>query len=173
MDIEFRELTEPTPEIAQYFEKWENDPALVHLIRPNRDREALEAREAITVNDLQERLEHQRFYLIYLQGRLIGVMDYQVDPRHLYKKEAGTAWIGIVIGEEAGRGRGIGIPAMRFLEEQIKAQGLKRIELGVFEFNTNAIKLYQKLGYQEIARLEDFTYWDGRMWQDIRMEKYL
>ncbi len=173
MDIEFRELTEPTPEIAQSFEKWENDPRLVHLIRPNQDHEALEAREAVTVNDLIERLKHHHFYLIYLAGQLIGEMDYQVDPRHLYRKESGTAWIGIVIGEEAGRGRGIGPLAMQYLEDQIRAQGLKRIELGVFEFNTNAIKLYQKLGYQEFARIENFTYWDGRMWQDIRMEKYL
>ena len=100
-------------------------------------------------------------------------MDYQVDPRHLYKKEPGTAWIGIVIGEQAGRGRGIGVPAIQHLEEQIQRQGLKRIELGVFEFNTNAIRLYQKLGYREIARIKDFTYWDGKMWQDIRMEKYV
>ena len=173
MDIEFRELTEPTPEIAQSFEKWENDPTLVHLTRPNRDLEALEAREPVSVKDLEERLKHHHFYLIYLEGRLIGEMDYQVDPKHLYKKETGTAWIGIVIGEDAGRGRGIGSLAMQYLEKQIQAQGLKRIELGVFEFNRNAIKLYQKLGYQEIARIEDFTYWDGRMWQDIRMEKYL
>jgi RimJ/RimL family protein N-acetyltransferase len=173
MDIEFRELTEPTPEIAQSFEKWENDPTLVHLIRPNRDLEALEAREPVSVKDLEERLKHHHFYLIYLEGRLIGEMDYQVDPKHLYKKETGTAWIGIVIGEDAGRGKGIGSLAMQYLEKQIQAQGLKRIELGVFEFNRNAIKLYQKLGYQEIARIEDFTYWDGRMWRDIRMEKYL
>ena len=173
MDIEFSELTEPTPEIAKSFEKWENDPRLVHLIRPNRDRKALEAREPVTVKDLEERLQHHRFYLIHLQGKLIGEMDYQVDPRHLYKKEAGTAWIGIVIGEDAGRGRGIGSLAMQYLEEQIRAQGLKRIELGVFEFNTNAIHLYQKLGYREFARIADFTFWDGKMWQDIRMEKYL
>ena len=62
---------------------------------------------------------------------------------------------------------------MQYLEEQIRAHGWKRIELGVFEFNTNAIKLYQKLGYQEFARIANFTYWEGRMWQDIRMEKYL
>lgn len=49
----------------------------------------------------------------------------------------------------------------------------QRIELGVFEFNTNALKLYQKLGYKEINRTEDFTYWNGKMWHDIRMEKYL
>jgi RimJ/RimL family protein N-acetyltransferase len=125
------------------------------------------------VKSLQEQLEHQHTFLIYLQGRLIGEMDYQVDPGHLFRKERGTAWIGIIIGEDAGRGRGIGSLAMQYLEEQIRALGLKRIELGVFEFNTNAIKLYQKLGYQEFARIADFTYWEGRMWQDIRMEKYL
>jgi RimJ/RimL family protein N-acetyltransferase len=100
-------------------------------------------------------------------------MGYQVDPEHLYKKEPGTAWIGITIGEENGRGKGIGVLALQHLEEQIKVKGLKRMELGVFEFNTNAIKLYKKLGFREFARLEDFTYRDGKMWQDIRMEKYL
>ena len=100
-------------------------------------------------------------------------MDYRVDPGYLYKNEPGTAWIGILIGEAAARGRGIGAPAIQYLEEQIEVQGCRRIELGVFEFNTNAHKLYQKLGYREIARIQDFTYWDGKMWQDIRMEKYV
>jgi len=62
---------------------------------------------------------------------------------------------------------------MRYLEEQIRDNGLHRIELGVFEFNLPAIKLYQKMGYQEISRIDDFTYWQGKMCQDIRMEKYL
>ena len=127
----------------------------------------------MTMNDLIQRLEYSRIYLIYLSGRLIGEMDYQVDPAHLYKKEVGTAWLGITIGEESGRGKGIGYQALLFLEAQIKLQGLKRIELGVFEFNTNAIKLYQKSGFREIGRIEGFTYWQGRMWQDIRLEKYL
>ena len=34
-------------------------------------------------------------------------------------------------------------------------------------------KLYQKAGYQEICRIPDFTFWQGKMWQDIRMEKYV
>jgi RimJ/RimL family protein N-acetyltransferase len=42
--------------------------------------------------------------------------------------------------------------------------------MGVFEFNANAKKLYQKFGYQEIGRVKDFTFWQGRLWQDIRME---
>jgi len=173
MDIEFRKLTKPTTKIAEQITKWENDPALILFTRPNKDRAALESRETVTVEDLQKRLEHHHIYLMYLENNLVGEMDFQVDPGYLFKKEPGTAWIGITIGEESARGRGIGVLAMQYLEQQIKQYGLKRIELGVFEFNTNAIKLYRKLGYQEIARFDNFTFWQDKMWQDIRMEKYI
>jgi RimJ/RimL family protein N-acetyltransferase len=108
-----------------------------------------------------------------VDSQLVGEMNYQVDPGHLYKKEPGTAWVGINIGRASARGKGIGTKAMLFLEKQAREQGLKRMELGVFEFNSNAIKLYKKLGYQEIGRIKNFTYYQGKMWQDIRMEKHL
>jgi GNAT superfamily N-acetyltransferase len=146
---------------------------LIYLTRPNENEAALGRRETVTVEDLTQRLTDHHLYLIYLDDQLIGEMSYQVDPPHLYKKETGTAWIGITISEEIGRGKGIGYQALEYLEEQIKAHGLKRMELGVFEFNTNAIKLYNKLGYKEIARIDNFTYWQGKIWQDIRMEKYV
>ena len=173
MELDFRELTDPTIEIAESFDKWENDPTLIPFIRPNKDNAALEFREAVTVKTLEQRLVHHHMYLIYLDSQLIGTMDYRIDPTYLYKKETGTAWLGILIGEEANRGKGIGTPAIRYLEEQIRRQELRRIELGVFEFNTNAIKLYQKLGYVEIARIDGFTFWQDKTWQDIRMEKYV
>ena len=173
MNIDFKKLTHPTPEIADSFSKWENDPILISLTRPNLDEADLLTRRPVTVDDLIARLKHSHMYLIYSQGELVGEMDYKVDPAYIYKKVQGTAWIGITIGEESGRGKGIGYLAMEYLEKQIKLQGLKRIELGVFEFNTPAVKLYQKAGYKEIARIEEFTYWQGQMWQDIRMEKYL
>ena len=173
MDVKFKKLIKPDTEVLEYLNKWENDAALIPLIRPNRNQEALEIREVLTAQDLEERLVHNHTFLIYQDGKLVGEMDYQIDPKHVYKKETGTAWIGIILGEESARGKGIGQQALQYLEEEIRNQGLKRIELGVFEFNTSAIKLYQKAGYQEIGRLPDFTYWNDRMWQDIRMEKYL
>lgn len=171
MDIKFEKLTHPTAEIAECFSKWENDPSLIHLIRPHPDQDSLDRRESITVEDLERRLEHSHIYLIYLDGELVGEMDFQVDPKHLYKKDISTAWIGIVIGEESARGKGLGLLAMQYLEKEIEGRGLQRLELGVFEFNTNAIKLYQKAGYKEIGRIPDFTYWQGKFWEDIRMEK--
>jgi RimJ/RimL family protein N-acetyltransferase len=173
MNIQFKKLTEPTPSIVEAFNRWENDPAIIPLTRPNKDKEDLERREKITLNDLSKRLEHHPTYLIYLDDILIGEMNYMVDPGHLYKKEAGTAWIGITIGEPQGRGKGFGNQAIQYLEEQIKMEGLARIELGVFEFNKNAMKLYRKMGYKEIGYIENFTYWEGKMWTDIRMEKYV
>ena len=173
MDIHFEKLTQPTPEIAAAFSKWENDPVLIPLTRPNLNEADLLSRKSVTVEDLMDRLKHSHMYLIYAGDELVGEMDYKVDPAYVYKKVAGTAWIGITIGEESGRGKGIGRQALRYLEGQVKSAGLKRIELGVFEFNSQAIKLYQKASYKEIARIEEFTFWQGRMWQDIRMEKYL
>jgi RimJ/RimL family protein N-acetyltransferase len=173
VDVKFRKLTEPTAEIAEYSTQWENDSTLIPFIRPNKDHQALEARETVTTQDLEQRLEHHQVYLIYLEERLIGEMDYQVDPKQVYKKETGTARIGIIIGKEIVRGKGIGHQALQYLEEEIRKQGLKRIELGVFEFNISAIKLYQRAGYKEIGRTPDFAYWQGKMWQDIRMEKYV
>jgi RimJ/RimL family protein N-acetyltransferase len=173
MNIQFTKVIEPTTEIAEVLNKWENDPSLVYLIRPHPNAESLQKKESVTEESLAKRLEHNHTYMIQLDGQLIGEMNFQIDPAHLYKKEKGTAWVGINIGEEAGRGKGIGFTAIQILEDQAQAMGLKRVELGVFEFNTPAVKLYKKLGYQEIVRIDNFTFWDGKMWQDIRMEKYI
>ncbi|TFJ92408.1 GNAT family N-acetyltransferase [Lentibacillus salicampi] len=171
--IQFAALSEPTPGILKTLNRWENDTALQALTRPVQSEVELTEPRQLTMNDLTDRLKHENIYLIYMDDQLIGEMSYMIDPGHLYKKEPGTAWIGIVIGETKGRGNGIGYDAMKYLEEQIKKNGIKRIELGVFAFNRRAHRIYQKLGYQEIGRIEDFTSWQGEMWPDIRMEKYL
>src|SRR5262245_31117359 len=102
LGIDFKRLTNPTSEIAASFSKWENDPMLIPLIRPNISEEDLLSRKPITVDDLVERIKHSHMYLIYAGGKLVGEMDYKVDPVYVYKKVKGTAWIGISIGEESG-----------------------------------------------------------------------
>ncbi|MGM0845197.1 MAG: GNAT family N-acetyltransferase [Bacillota bacterium] len=173
MNARFEKLKYPTPETVEAINRWENDSALIPLTRPNQSKSALEVRETVTIDELRKRLEHHCIYLIFMDDRLIGEMNFMVDPSHLLKKENGSAWIAITIGEPEGRGKGLGYEAIQFLENEIRKSGLNRIELGVFEYNTQAMKLYQKLGYQEIGTIKDFTYWQGRMWKDIRMEKYL
>ncbi|MDX8362721.1 GNAT family N-acetyltransferase [Cytobacillus sp. IB215316] len=173
MKTYFIKLTEPNNSLVEVFNRWGNDPTLVPLTRPNQNKFELESQSSITIENIIQRLEHEQIYLIYQDDLLIGEMNYMVDPAHLYKKESGTAWVGITIGESEGRGKGIGYEAIKFLEDKIREEGLRRIELGVFEFNKQALKLYQKLGYNEIGRIKDFTYWQEKMWNDIRMEKWI
>jgi len=45
--------------------------------------------------------------------------------------------------------------------------------LSVFEFNKPALVLYQKLGYQEIGRISKLTFWNGKLWNSIQMEKII
>ncbi|PID16969.1 GNAT family N-acetyltransferase [Sporosarcina sp. P34] len=171
MNIEFITLTEPTSMLVNTLNRWGNDVKLKSLSQPNHSKEELERVNVLTLEDVRRRLEYQHIFLIYLENRLIGEMSYTVDPDHLFDKELETAWISISIGEPECRGLGIGFIALTYLEEQIRKRGLQRIELGVFEFNTPALKLYKKLGYQEMGRIENFTYYDGEMRADIRMEK--
>lgn len=173
MKLHFSKIEHPTTVLVDMYNRWENDRSLVPLVRPNKNAEEFDRRRKITMIDITERLNHLHVYLIYFNDQVVGEMNYMIDPSHLYRKVPKTAWIGITIGEEEARGQGVGFEAMSYLEEQIKKDGLKRIELGVFEFNTRAQQLYKRLGYKEIARLEDFTYWKGKMWADIRMEKFV
>ncbi|UTT42693.1 GNAT family N-acetyltransferase [Exiguobacterium aurantiacum] len=173
MSISLVPLREASDTIVAVFNRWNNDPTIVHLIRPARSEEELVAEHHMTVADLTERLDTHDIFLIYDDDRLVGEVNVIYDAPHLYDNERGSAWLGLVIGEPSGRGRGVGTTALTLLEERLRAQGVPRIELGVFGFNEAAHRLYRKIGYTEIARIEAFTYWNGRFWPDIRMEKRL
>ncbi|KPL60156.1 GNAT family N-acetyltransferase [Rossellomorea vietnamensis] len=173
MNLHIKKLTHPNTTILKALNQWDNDPDLIPFIHPNQNREELEQQSDMNLDELKDRLDSHHTFLLYLENKLVGEMNYMIDPGHLYKKVRGTAWVGITIGDPGARGRGIGYKAIRHLEMEIKKHGLNRIELGVFEFNTQAYKLYRQMGYQEIARIPDFTYWNDKMWSDIRMEKVL
>jgi RimJ/RimL family protein N-acetyltransferase len=63
------------------------------------------------------------------------------------------------------------------LEAQVRALrnycAQKGIELGVFEYNEPARRLYEKLGYQTKTIIPNFTWWKGRMWADHRLFKLI
>jgi len=50
------------------------------------------------------------------------------------------------------RGRGIGTQLMKLAESQATARGYRRLSLIVFERNQGAKRLYDRLGYREVAR---------------------
>ena len=169
MTVSFQLLKKPTKAIIERMVKWNNDPNLRPLIRHNKCEADLEKR--MTYSEIEEGIRHGITHIIKLDKEVVGEIGYQIEPPQLFKKEKGTVWVSIIIGEQDAHGKGVGTKAMEYIEKEIKEKGFDRIELGVFEFNKVAQGLYKKMGYEEIGRVEDFTYWNGKMWQDIRMEK--
>jgi ribosomal protein S18 acetylase RimI-like enzyme len=57
------------------------------------------------------------------------------------------------IAVDAGqRGRGVGTEAIRDLEAEARALGAEEVRLSVFGYNTGAIRLYERLGFECIEQ---------------------
>ncbi len=156
--------------------RWANDPEIRHLFRPFASKQQAQ-RPATLVNTatkLAAALEAGRlWYLIELDGVLVGEVNLVMDPPYLHDRQGKTAWFGVVIGEAQARGQGLGKAAMRHIEEVAREHGALWGQIGVFEFNAPARALYENLGYREIARIPEATWWKGKRWTDIRMQKSL
>ena len=152
---------------------WENDPnyaALCTVIKgpdaPQRFKSWEELQKHINSSNATR-------FGIYESDEFVGEFNFVFDHPALLKTQPKTAWLGIGIGSEKFRGKGYGTKAIEFLEIEVAKQGGKRIELGVFEFNHPAIKLYKKMNYLHFHITPDFTYWQGKLWADLRFEKML
>ncbi len=162
-------------EINSYV-KWENDLSLHHLTIPMRDKNS--SKELVSIQSIVKSFRSnpdraKNTFLIFDDTKPIGQISIHINPPHLYKKVEDTCWLGLTMGEKDYWGTGAAYEAMTLLEDLMKVRDIKRIELGVFEFNTRAQKFYTKLGYKKVGEVKDFTFWEGRFWNDIRMEKDL
>jgi RimJ/RimL family protein N-acetyltransferase len=155
--------------------KWDNDPAIRHLSLTFSDEGS--SLKLVTIGDVKKRLigsgDKNQFtrFLILMDEVPVGDICFCIDFDGGIIKVPHTAWLGITIGEAFARGKGIGKMAMSYLEQAAVHAGAERFELGVFEFNDVALKLYKSIGYKEVGRLPNFTYWNGKMWSDIRLLK--
>jgi RimJ/RimL family protein N-acetyltransferase len=73
-----------------------------------------------------------------------------------------VGWLSIAIGDPAHWGRGYGTEAMRLLLDfAFDELNLHRVQLTVFGYNTRAINLYEKLGFQREGTFREFLQRDG------------
>lgn len=170
--IKFREINLSSIKDFKYIAKWDNS-ADAYLFRPNfRESSGLDPISAsyiFSFHNPQKKIS----YMIEYEDEIVGKVGYTISFAQLHNSDKNTAWLDIVIGEKSARGKGIGSKAIDFIENKVREAGLKKIELGVFEFNKKAYSLYLKKGYKEIALLDNVTYYKGKWHRDIRMEKEL
>lgn len=82
---------------------------------------------------------------------------YRIDPG------TGTAEFGILLGDRAVWGRGVGTQVTRFtIEYGFDVLGLRRIYLEVLDTNERARHVYEKLGFVVEGRLREHQVRNGR-----------
>lgn len=107
MTTTFIKLAQPTSNIVEVLNRWENDPALIPLTRPNKTQSELDRRDIVSLEDLTKRMEDHYIYLIYLDDELIGEMNYVVDPPFLFKKSLELPGLASRLVKPSGEAKGL------------------------------------------------------------------
>jgi len=147
------------------FTRWYSDPEVARLTR---------YQQAPLSND-----EVQRFFFARILGsdflamaihlresdRLIGTCAFsQLDG------DNGSTLFHITIGERDAWGLGYGTEATELmLAHAFTRLALHRVALTVFEFNSRAIRSYEKCGFVVEGRARQAIARDGRFWDEIHM----
>ena len=175
MNITYRNIDFGSDADCTLLAKWANDPEIRHLATLYNDQASFATLASLERFKEREKNpnKNRTDIMILLNEIPIGEMSFELYPESDSNPVLSVAWLSIVIGEAHARGKCLGRIAMTHLENLARAAGATRAELGVFEFKERAQALYHRLGYTEFKRIPNFTFWNGKMWTDIRMGKNL
>lgn len=156
-------LSPRSPEDAEQYTKWINDPAVSdglgntsHLISVEEEREYLARRDT----GLQFAIVRRE------DDDLLGSCGIDsIQPVHQ------CASVGVFIGEEENRGRGYGGQALSLLLDYcFDTLNLHSVSLSVFSFNERAIACYRRLGFREAGRQRENYFIRGQFYDRIMMD---
>jgi RimJ/RimL family protein N-acetyltransferase len=163
--------------------RWNNDPSIRHFLRPHKNLDdyqvsATPTEEWTSRKARLTRLERKEWIIEWDKKPIGSCSISQKLPHQLLKpprvsESERVAWIGLGIGEPGFRGRGIGRATLEHLEKECRLLGMTWIEAGTFEFNEPSKKLFARGGYEQFDRVSEITFWEGRMWDDLRWRKRL
>lgn len=176
--LQYRPLDFTSLEDCRLLARWENDPAIRRFTRPFQDeadfKQPADPDELLKKYAKTPRRESVLADLmVLLDGEAVGSAGVEIDPPHQLSMKSGTAWYGITLGEARARGRGLGVEVIRHLEDLSRSAGATQAEVGVFEYNEASIRLFEKLGYRRFGSVPEMTWWDGKLWTDLRYTKSL
>jgi len=152
-----------TAQDTEIYHKWRNDIDVMQTTAPLLDVYHIEETEEF-VNQVILGSQSSKSYIIVEKEskKPIGITSLiNID----YKNR--NAECIIDIGDKESWGKGYGAETMKLLLDLgFLEMNLHRISLRVFSFNSRAIKLYEKLGFQQEGRSRESIFRDGK-WHDI------
>ncbi|MDO9445662.1 MAG: GNAT family protein [Dehalococcoidia bacterium] len=155
--------------MAPRFAAWMNEPDTVHLMGGVAYPISLLAEEDWLRTRLEPSWDEGVFLAIEAIDGPEAVVIGTIELRHL-NAEARRGEVGILIGQPEYRGGGYGTEAMALLCGFAFAElGLQRIELNTSEFNTRAVRAYEKVGFVLEGRQRRRTHLAGRYYDVLLM----
>ncbi|TFG17923.1 MAG: N-acetyltransferase [Promethearchaeota archaeon] len=150
-------------EYIDKFLEWLNDPEVTqHLMR---FRPLTREMEEDWFDSLKDREGDIIFAILINQNQLIGNCSIM---NILWNDRVGTC--GIFIGDKKEQGKGYGTEAMKLLLEYgFNTLNLNRIDLKVNDFNSRAIRCYQKIGFIEEGRMRQSCFRNGEYHDQLIM----
>ena len=95
---------------------------------------------------VQEKLDSHEALMMGVYSDRVHIGNIKYEPIDIFKK---TAVMGILIGDEAWRGQGVGGEIIEAMNSWLKrVHGISTIVLGVDSGNKPAVHLYSKLGFE-------------------------
>ncbi|SFP98789.1 GNAT family N-acetyltransferase [Hymenobacter arizonensis] len=99
-------------------------------------------------------------------GDVVG----QISLAHLNWNDSTGRISSVLVGDEALRCRGYGQAMVKaLLKIGFEKLGLRRISLGVYDFNSPAIRCYQRCGFHHIGTLRHVVRYQDEYWSSVEM----
>ena len=100
----------------------------------------------------QEMVESRRFFVYELDGRIAGFYRATRYPGRVQH----VASLGTLAVDPALHGQGVALAMVSQAIDELKAAGVKRVELCVESDNAPGLRFYEKLGFQREGTLRKF-----------------
>jgi len=130
--------------------------------------------EKIANEYYQKMIRHGEYFLAIedKENNLIGFL------RFFPRDDISSARVGIMIGEKNYWNRGCGTEAMQLLIKfLLEVLGLEKVELDTADFNINAQRCFEKVGFKRIGEISDLDLQEGsyshRLFMELTREDYI
>lgn len=106
---------------------------------------------------IEEPKDDMDWFAIEHEGKLAGYIQLALIDR-----EERRAMVGIVVGEKALWGKGVGSTALRLLVDYaFTVRCLERVYAEVYTFNTRSMRMFERVGFQREGTLRQHEYHNG------------
>ncbi len=149
--------------------KWRNDEEIFKYLGGGYNPISITQQKKIMEKITENTSINKRFMIINEENKKVGFVGlYEISEIHR------TCFLGIYIGEKEYWGQGIAKRAYIALENYARDYvNIRKIKLEVVRENLNAVKMYNKLGFQVCGTYKEDRFIEGKYRDVILMEKFI